>query len=65
MTDASQRRSRRPRTTDYVMWGLIALTMIVVCRAAFSIDNPIVRAIAVVYVALGAFLCWRRWRALR
>ena len=55
---------RKPRATDYAMWAVVALTMVVVLAAVFSVDNAVVWAMGLVYVALGAVLLWRRWRSL-
>jgi hypothetical protein len=46
------------------MWAVVALTMVVVLRAAFSVDNAITWATGLAYVALGGMLMWRRWRSL-
>lgn len=55
---------RKPRATDYVMWAVVALTMVVVLAAVFSVDNAVAWAMGLVYAALGAVLLWRRWRSL-
>ncbi len=55
---------RRPGATDYVMWAVVALTMVVVLRAVFSVDTAIAWVMGWAYVALGALLLWRRWRSL-
>lgn len=55
---------RRPRAIDYVMWVVVALTMVVMLRAVFSVDNAVAWILGLGYVALGAVLLWRRWRSL-
>lgn len=55
---------RRPRAIDYVMWAVVALTMVVVLGAVFSVDNVVAWFLGLGYVALGAVLLWRRWRSL-
>ena len=55
---------RRPRAIDLVLWAVMALTMVVVLRAVFSVDNAVARVLGLGYVALGAVLLWRRWRSL-
>ncbi|MGH3365220.1 MAG: hypothetical protein ACRDOW_10860 [Nocardioidaceae bacterium] len=51
---------RRPRAIDYVMWTVVGLTMTVVLRAVFSVDNKFAQVLGLGYVALGALLLWRR-----
>jgi hypothetical protein len=51
---------RRPRPIDYVMWTVVGLTMAVVLRAVFSVDNKFAQVLGLGYVALGALLLWRR-----
>lgn len=55
---------RRPRVIDFVMWAVVGLTMVVVLRAVFSIDNAFARVLGLGYGALGAFLLWRRKQSL-
>ena len=55
---------RRARAIDYVMWAVVALTMVVVLGAVFSVDNAVAWFLGLGYVALGAVLLWRRWRSL-
>lgn len=51
---------RRPRAIDYVMWTVVGLTMAVVLRAVFSVDNKFAQVLGLGYVALGALLLRRR-----
>jgi hypothetical protein len=46
------------------MWAVVALTMVVVLGAVFSVDNAVAWSLGLGYVALGAVLLWRRWRYL-
>ena len=56
---------RRRRAFDYVMWAVVALTMVVVLHAVLSVDIAFALALGLGYVALGAVLLWRPWRSLR
>jgi hypothetical protein len=55
---------RGPRTSDYVMWAVVGLTMVVVLRAVFAVDNALAQVLGLGYVALGGLLLWRRMQSL-
>jgi hypothetical protein len=55
---------RRPRISDYVMWAVVGLTMVVVLRAVFAVDNALAQVLGLGYVALGGLLLWRRMQSL-
>jgi hypothetical protein len=55
---------RRHRTSDYVMWVVVGLTMVVVLRAVFAVDNALAQVLGLGYVALGGLLLWRRMQSL-
>lgn len=64
MPSGEDHARRRPRAIDFVMWAVLALAMVVVLCAVFSVDNAVAGVLGLGYVALGAVLLWRRWRSL-
>jgi hypothetical protein len=66
MPSVERPRRGKPDLGDYLMWGMVAMTMLVMLQGlARNVHSPVRWAIAMPMVVAGAWLIRRRWRFVR
>jgi len=62
VTQEPERSRPRPRAIDYIMWSVVALSMLLAARAVTRSTSPLWAVVGVAYIALGGVLMWWRWQ---
>jgi len=65
VTQEPERSRPKPRAIDYVMWSVVALSMLLAARAVMRAPSLFWALVGMVYIALGGVLMWWRWQNVK